>query len=142
MEQGSRVARSGAPLPGVSQVGFLGSWCWNRLLRLLGVKTPTVLPVSRGQEGRFVQEAVALETLVEGLGEREDESRHGSHNLCRPGALVSIATVPRSGGRGGNRLRRVFGETPASSPRPGAAPPGLTWLPAPRSIGTRKHALD
>ena len=67
------------PLPGESQVGFLGSCHCNGLPHLLGFKTQMVLPHSRRREGRFVQEATAPKDSEGGLGER-DRSRAGSHD--------------------------------------------------------------
>lgn len=69
-------------------MGSLASWM---------LRAPTVLPLSRGREGRFVQEATAPEASGEGLGEREDPSPSGSHNPPLARALVSIAMVPPRG---------------------------------------------
>lgn len=93
-----------------------------------------VLPLSRGREGRFVQEATTPEASDEGLWQRKDQSPAGSHNPQRPGAPVSIAMAPQ---RGGIRLAESSEKPrpllPALGlPRPGVAPPELTRLRAPR----------
>lgn len=73
----------------MSQVDFPGSWRWNGLICPL-CQDLGVLPLSRGREGKCIQEA----TLGERLRVREDRSRPRSHCPHRPGAPVSIAMVP------------------------------------------------
>lgn len=94
MEHSPRVDGRKAPLPGVSQVDFPGSWCWNGLICPL-YEDLRVLPLSRGREGKCIQEA----SLGERLRVREDRSRPTSHCPRRPGAPVSIAMVPCCGKR-------------------------------------------
>lgn len=88
-----------------------------------------VLPLSRGREGRFVQEATTPEASDEGLWQRKDQSPAGSHKspAARRSGFHSNGPSARR-----NPPCRVFGETAASSPRPGVAPPELTRLRAPR----------
>lgn len=83
-----------------------------------------VLPLSRGREGRFVQEATTPEASDEGLWQRKDQSPAGSHNPQRPGAPVSIAMAPQLGG-----IRRA-----ESSEKPRPLLPAL-GLPRPNSPG-------
>lgn len=83
-----------------------------------------VLPLSRGREGRFVQEATTPEASNEGLWERKDQSPPRSHNPQRPGALVSIAMAPQRGG-----IRRA-----ESSEKPRRRLPALE-LPRPNLPG-------
>ena len=73
----------------MSQVDFPGSWSWNGLICPL-CQDLGVLPLSRGREGKCIQEA----TLGERLRVRGDRSRPRSHCPHRPGAPVSIAMVP------------------------------------------------
>ena len=94
VEHSPRVDGRKAPLPGLSQVDFPGSWRWNGLIHPL-CQNLGVLPLSRGREGKCIHEA----TLGERLPVREDRSRSRSHRPRRPGAPVSIAMVP-CGGKG------------------------------------------
>lgn len=92
---------------------------------LLGAKTQMVLPVLQRQRAISFRKQPHSKPQARVSG-REKTGQDARSTM--PGALVSIAMVLVAGR---NQPGRGFRETPASSPRPGAAPPGLTRLPAP-----------
>lgn len=123
---------------GESQIGFLGSWRGNGLpIGWASGPRWSDLSAAGASAGSFGKQPCPKPRTE--VSRKEDQAdhrlsrpRHGSHPSLRPNALVSIVMVPHPGR---NPPCRVFGDTTASSPSPGAAPPGLTRLPAPRSRG-------
>lgn len=110
VEQSPPVEGRKAPLPGVSQVGFLGSWLWNELLRPLGVKI-SMYYLSLASGGQVPSES---NLGREPLGERRLITNQEPQ--FPPGcAPVSIATILV---KGRNGPYWVFGKIPASSPLP------------------------